>query len=73
LPAREAAEVLRGGRGTTLRVEAEGTDFDTWYLHLPEEGRVPPRVLQEISELLGRHRRRRDRHRTARAAASARL
>ncbi|RSS36788.1 PucR family transcriptional regulator [Streptomyces sp. WAC08241] len=73
LPAREAAEVLRGGRGTTLRVEAEGTDFDTWYLHLPEEGRVPPRVLQEISELLGRHRRRRDRHRAARAADSARL
>ncbi|WP_411070287.1 PucR family transcriptional regulator [Streptomyces sp. cmx-4-25] len=73
LPAREAAEVLRGGRGTTLRVEAEGTDFDTWHLHLPEEGRVPPRVLQEISELLGRHRRRRDRHRAARDAASARL
>ncbi|WP_432120800.1 PucR family transcriptional regulator [Streptomyces sp. S1] len=73
LPAREAAEALRDGRGTTLRVEAEGTDFDTWHLHLPEEGRVPPRVLQEISELLGRHRRGRDRHRAARDLASARL
>ncbi|MFC7930667.1 helix-turn-helix domain-containing protein [Streptomyces cinereoruber] len=73
LSAREAVEVLRGGRGTTLRVEAEGTDFDTWYLHLPQEGRVPPRVLQEISELLGRHRRRRDRRRAARDAASDRL
>ncbi|MFJ3499365.1 PucR family transcriptional regulator [Streptomyces sp. NPDC090135] len=73
LLAREAAEVLRDGRGTTLRVEAEGTDFDAWHLHLPEEGRVPPRVLQEMSELLGRHRRRRDRHRAARGPAAARL
>lgn len=73
LPAREAVAVLRGGRGTTLRVEVEGTDFDTWYLHLPEEGRVPPRVLQEMSELLGRHRRRRDRRRAAHDAASVRL
>ncbi|MFD3998564.1 PucR family transcriptional regulator [Streptomyces sp. NPDC058548] len=73
LSARAAVDVLRGGQGTTLRVEAEGTDFDTWYLHLPEEGQVPPRVLQEISELLGRHRRRQDRHRAARGPAAARL
>ncbi|MFE4307098.1 PucR family transcriptional regulator [Streptomyces sp. NPDC056891] len=73
LPARAAVEALRGGQGTTLRVEAEGTDFDTWYLHLPEEGQVPPRVLHEISELLGRHRRRQDRHRAARGPAAARL
>ncbi|MFB7237501.1 PucR family transcriptional regulator [Streptomyces sp. NPDC056269] len=73
LPAAAAVEALRGGRGTTLRVEAEGTDFDTWYLHLPEEGQVPPRVLHEISELLGRHRRRQDRHRAARGPAAARL
>ncbi|MCX5229530.1 PucR family transcriptional regulator [Streptomyces sp. NBC_00233] len=73
LTARAAVDALRGGQGTTLRVEAESTDFDTWYLHLPEEGQVPPRVLQEISELLGRHRRRLDRHRAARGPAAARL
>ncbi|WP_329284421.1 PucR family transcriptional regulator [Streptomyces sp. NBC_00691] len=73
LPARAAVEALRGGQGTTLRVEAESTDFDTWYLHLPEEGQVPPRVLQEISELLGRHRRRQDRAREARGPAAAQL
>ncbi|MFE5944406.1 PucR family transcriptional regulator [Streptomyces sp. NPDC056480] len=73
LPVRAAAEALRGGQGTTLRVEAESTDFDTWYLHLPEAGQVPPRVLQEISELLGRHRRRLDRQRAARGPAAALL
>ncbi|MEU9852387.1 PucR family transcriptional regulator [Streptomyces sp. NPDC047974] len=73
LPAREAIRALGGARGTTLRIDAEGTDFDTWYLHLPEEGQVPPRVLQEIAELLGRHRRREDRSRAERGPAAARL
>ncbi|MEV0447525.1 helix-turn-helix domain-containing protein [Streptomyces sp. NPDC050600] len=74
LPARRAAELLRGTRGTTVRVEADDdTAFDAWHLHLPEEGQVPPRVLQEIAELLGRHRRREDRRRAARATASAEL
>ncbi|THA71034.1 PucR family transcriptional regulator [Streptomyces sp. A0958] len=73
LPARRAVEALRGGRGTTVRVESEGTVFDTWYLHLPEEGQVPPRVLEEISGLLGRHRRRQDRYRAARGPAAGRL
>ncbi|MFJ3901684.1 PucR family transcriptional regulator [Streptomyces sp. NPDC090025] len=73
LPPREARAALAGTRGTTLRIEAEGTDFDTWYLHLPEEGQVPPRVLQEIAELLGRHRRRQDRERAGRGRAAARL
>ncbi|MFE5793941.1 PucR family transcriptional regulator [Streptomyces sp. NPDC056503] len=73
LRAREAREALSGTRGTTLRIEAEGTDFDTWHLHLPEEGQVPPRVLQEIAELLGRHRRREDRHRAERGPATTRL
>ncbi|MFD4373843.1 PucR family transcriptional regulator [Streptomyces sp. NPDC058486] len=73
LPARKAMEALAGAEGTTLRIEAEGTDFDTWYLHLPEEGQVPPRVLQEIAELLGRHRRREDRARAERDPAAARL
>ncbi|MFF6884330.1 PucR family transcriptional regulator [Streptomyces sp. NPDC012421] len=73
LPAKSAREALAGALGTTLRIEAEGTDFDTWYLHLPEEGLVPPRVLQEIAELLGRHRRREDRSRAERGPAAARL
>ncbi|MFG3188094.1 PucR family transcriptional regulator [Streptomyces omiyaensis] len=73
LPAREARETLGGARGTTLRIDAEGTDFDTWYLHLPEEGQVPPRVLQEIAELLGRHRRRQDGERAGRGPATGRL
>ncbi|OKJ04565.1 transcriptional regulator, PucR family protein [Streptomyces sp. CB01249] len=73
LPAPRAAEALRGGRGTTVRVESESTAFDTWYLHLPEGEQVPPRVLEEISGLLGRFRRRRDQHRAARDTAAARL
>ncbi|NED11295.1 PucR family transcriptional regulator ligand-binding domain-containing protein, partial [Streptomyces sp. SID9124] len=73
LPAPRAAEALRGGRGTTVRVESESTAFDTWYLHLPEGTRVPPRVLEEISGLLGRYRRRLDRLRSAREPAAGRL
>ncbi|MFB6840328.1 PucR family transcriptional regulator [Streptomyces sp. NPDC056361] len=73
LPAARAAELVRGGHGTTVRVEADGTAYDSWHLHLPEAGQVPPRVLQEIAELLGRHRRREDRIRAASGAASAEL
>ncbi|MEU4065658.1 PucR family transcriptional regulator [Streptomyces wedmorensis] len=74
LPAPRAAELVRGGHGTTVRVETEGaTVYDTWHLHLPEAGQVPPRVLQEIAELLGRHRRRQDRNRAAGSAACAEL
>ncbi|MGW6534494.1 PucR family transcriptional regulator [Streptomyces sp. NPDC055051] len=73
LPAREAMAALAGTRGTTLRIDAEGTDFDTWYLHLPEEGQVPPRVLQEIAGLLGRHRRRVDGKRAEHGPAATEL
>ncbi|MFJ6350015.1 PucR family transcriptional regulator [Streptomyces sp. NPDC092046] len=74
LPPRRAAELLRAARGTTVRVEGDDdTAFDAWHLHLPEKGQVPPRVLQEIAELLGRHRRREDRRRATRATASAEL
>ncbi|GHG12071.1 PucR family transcriptional regulator [Streptomyces zaomyceticus] len=73
LPAREALKALAGPRGTRLRIEAEGTDFDTWYLHLPEEGQVPPRVLLEIAEFLSLHRRREDRQQAERGPAAARL
>ncbi|MFB7452121.1 PucR family transcriptional regulator [Streptomyces sp. NPDC056194] len=74
LPAGRAAELVRGGHGTTIRVEADGgTAYDTWHLHLPEAGQVPPRVLQEIAELLGRRRRQEDRKRAATGAALAEL
>ncbi|MFF8375846.1 PucR family transcriptional regulator [Streptomyces sp. NPDC015661] len=73
LPARRAAELVRGAHGTTVRVEADGTAYDTWHLHLPEAGQVPPRILQEIAELLGRHRRREDRNRAASGAAFTEL
>ncbi|MFB7352522.1 helix-turn-helix domain-containing protein [Streptomyces gardneri] len=76
LPARRASESLRGARGaqgTTLRVEADDSDFDAWYLHLADEGQVPPRVLHEIAEVLGRHRRRHDRRRASRRQAGQEL
>ncbi|WP_369373175.1 PucR family transcriptional regulator [Streptomyces sp. cg36] len=73
LPARRAVELLRAGQGTTVRVETDATDFDTWHLHLPEPGAVPPRVLQEIAELLGRHRLRLERGRAANTAAAGDL
>ncbi|MFE7583140.1 helix-turn-helix domain-containing protein [Streptomyces gardneri] len=76
LPARRASESLRGARGaqgTTLRVEADDTAFDAWYLHLADEGQVPPRVLHEIAEVLGRHRRRHDRRRASRRQAGQEL
>ncbi|MFI9293107.1 helix-turn-helix domain-containing protein [Streptomyces gardneri] len=76
LPAQRASESLRGARGaqgTTLRVEADDTAFDAWYLHLANEGQVPPRVLHEIAEVLGRHRRRCDRRTASRRQAGQEL
>ncbi|ALO06115.1 Transcriptional regulator [Streptomyces venezuelae] len=73
LPVRRAAEVLRGRGGATLRVEADDTAFDSWHLYLPENGQVPPRVLHEIAELLGRHRRRLDQRKAARKQAHEEL
>ncbi|MER5884609.1 PucR family transcriptional regulator [Streptomyces sp. NPDC001941] len=67
------ALALRGDHGATLRVDADDTVFDAWHLHVPEAGTVPPRVLQEIADLLGRHRRREDRRRAPRDQAHAEL
>lgn len=52
-----------------MRIEADDTVFDAWHLYLAEDGQVPPRVLQEIAELLGRHRRRQDQQKAARRLA----
>lgn len=73
LPAQRAAEAVRGRHGTTVRVEADDSVFDTWYLHLPEDARVPPRILHEIGELVGRHRRRGDRRTAPRRQAHEEL
>ncbi|MFJ9434453.1 PucR family transcriptional regulator [Streptomyces sp. NPDC101490] len=68
-----AAEALRGRHGTTVRIEADDSVYDAWYLHLPEPDRVPPRVLHEIGELIGRHRRRQDRRAAPRVRAQEEL
>ncbi|MFF8833758.1 PucR family transcriptional regulator [Streptomyces sp. NPDC015131] len=73
LTAARAVELLRGATGTTLRVEADDTPYDAWHLHLADEGQAPPRVVQEIAEVLGRSRRRPEHRRAARDAAGARL
>ncbi|MGW2650764.1 PucR family transcriptional regulator [Streptomyces sp. NPDC001393] len=56
LPAARAVERLRGLTGETLRVQAETTPYDAWYLHMPQVGGAPPRALHEIAEVIGRYR-----------------
>ncbi|MFF9341381.1 MULTISPECIES: PucR family transcriptional regulator [unclassified Streptomyces] len=73
LPAPRAAELLRAGHGTTVRVDGDGTVFDAWHLHLPEPDRVPPDALRETAELLGRHRRLDAPRRAARTGAAGEL
>ncbi|WP_369148894.1 PucR family transcriptional regulator [Streptomyces sp. R44] len=73
IPAQRAAEALRGRDGMTVRIEADDTVFDTWYLHLPEDGHAPPRILHEIGEVLGRHRRLQDRRAAPRRQAHEEL
>ncbi|WP_234312416.1 CdaR family transcriptional regulator [Streptomyces griseus] len=71
IPAPRAADLLRTGRGTTLRVDdGAATDFDAWHLYLPEPVRVPARALAEVAALLARHRRERDPDRTAERATA---
>ncbi|MEU9860178.1 helix-turn-helix domain-containing protein [Streptomyces sp. NPDC047971] len=73
LPAERAAQALRDRRGTIVRVDADDTVFDAWHLYLPEDGQVPPRILHEIAETLGRHRRRQDQQKAARRQAHEEL
>ncbi|MEU9701615.1 helix-turn-helix domain-containing protein [Streptomyces sp. NPDC047981] len=73
LPARRAAEAVHGRQGATVRIDADDTVFDSWHLYVPEDGQVPPRVLHEIAELLGRHRRRQEQQRAARKQAHEEL
>ncbi|MFF9428162.1 PucR family transcriptional regulator [Streptomyces sp. NPDC014746] len=73
LSPRRAVETLRGRHGATVRIEADDSVFDAWYLHLPEDGQAPPRILHEIGELVGRHRRRHDRRTAPRRRAQEAL
>ncbi|MFJ8309569.1 MULTISPECIES: PucR family transcriptional regulator [unclassified Streptomyces] len=66
LPAARAAENLRGLTGETLRVQAEATPYDTWYLHLPQADGAPPRALHEIAEVVGQYRHHHDQQHAAR-------
>ncbi|TGB08372.1 PucR family transcriptional regulator [Streptomyces sp. MZ04] len=66
LPAARAAENLRGLTGETLRVQAETTPYDAWYLHVPQAGGAPPRALHEMAEVIGQHRHHHDRRHAAR-------
>ncbi|WP_329467309.1 PucR family transcriptional regulator [Streptomyces sp. NBC_01431] len=56
LSAVRAVESLRGLTGETLRVQAETTPYDAWYLHMPQVGGAPPRALHEIAEVIGQYR-----------------
>lgn len=73
LPARRAAESLRGAHGTTLRVDADGTSFDAWHLHVPGAVEAPPRALHEIAEVVARYRSHHDRRESARRRAGQEL
>ncbi|MEU6678853.1 PucR family transcriptional regulator [Streptomyces sp. NPDC046925] len=66
LPAARAAEHLRGLTGETLRLQAETTPYDAWYLHVPRAGGAPPRALHEIAEVMVQHRRHHDHGHAAR-------
>ncbi|KPI05249.1 transcriptional regulator, CdaR [Actinobacteria bacterium OK074] len=54
VPAREAAALLRGESGVTAAVEAEAVSpYERRHLHLPDPAAVPPRMLHEITAILG--------------------
>ncbi|MEU3838768.1 helix-turn-helix domain-containing protein [Streptomyces sp. NPDC028635] len=73
LPAVRAVESLRGLTGETLRVQAESTPYDAWYLHAPQAGGAPPRALHEIAEVIGQYRHHHDRKHAARRRAGQEL
>lgn len=63
LPAGEAAALTkgdsgvlgRGDTGVTVPVEADAvTPYERWWLHLPDGAAAPPRLLHEITAVLGR-------------------
>ncbi|MEV6398975.1 PucR family transcriptional regulator [Streptomyces sp. NPDC051907] len=75
LPVRRALESLHGAShpGVTLRVQADGTPYDAWRLHLPDAADAPPRVLHEIAEVLAQYRHHHDRRQAARRQSADEL
>ncbi|MEU6280222.1 helix-turn-helix domain-containing protein [Streptomyces sp. NPDC047028] len=73
LSAAWAVESLRRLTGETLRVPAETTPYDAWYLHMPQGGQAPPRALHEIAEVIGQHRHHHDRTYVVRRRAGQEL
>ncbi|MFJ8310350.1 MULTISPECIES: helix-turn-helix domain-containing protein [unclassified Streptomyces] len=56
LPAQRAAQDLKQHTGVTVRVDADSSPFDRWYLHLPGAAEAPPRALAETADILTRYR-----------------
>ncbi|MFB7507402.1 PucR family transcriptional regulator [Streptomyces broussonetiae] len=55
LPALEAAALPGSDVGATVPVEADVvTPYERWWLHLPDAAAAPPRLLHEITTVLGR-------------------
>ncbi|WP_225826446.1 PucR family transcriptional regulator [Streptomyces naphthomycinicus] len=55
LPAREAAALTGRDSGAAVPVEADSvTPYERWWLYLPDGAAVPPRLLHEITAVLGR-------------------
>ncbi|MEU8431457.1 helix-turn-helix domain-containing protein [Streptomyces sp. NPDC029216] len=70
IPAQRAASPSRGG--LTLRIDADGSPYDAWQLHVPDADAAPPRVLHEIAEVLAQHRDGHAHRETAAARAAGR-
>ncbi|MGW1214266.1 PucR family transcriptional regulator [Streptomyces sp. NPDC002499] len=55
LPPHEAAALPAADAGVTVAVEADAaTPYERWWLHLPDAAAAPPRLLHEITAVLGR-------------------
>ncbi|MFZ3498774.1 helix-turn-helix domain-containing protein [Streptomyces sp. 5.8] len=67
IPAQRAASAAKGG--VSLGVEAEGSPYDAWLLHVPDADAAPPRVLHEIAGVFAQYRDGRARRVAARRAA----
>jgi hypothetical protein len=64
---------LRRHAGIALRVDIETSPYGAWHVHLPTANETPPRVVQEISDVLARHHRALARAQAERRRASNRL
>lgn len=70
LPAHRAAEDLKSGIGSTLRIDGDSGPYDSWHLHLRGAADAPPRVLHEIADVIAQYRHLTDRSQAARRRAA---